>query len=478
MRESYLAKALRWLVYTSAFVPLIIFSQYISPFHFGKVIVLRSIVQVMAALYVLLIWRDASYRPKGHPVLWTFLAFAVAFTITSITSVASIQSVWGTLERMGGLFTFWHYFVFYVIAVSVLRTRRDWQVLLEIMIGVGVASALYGFLQKTDWTVILGSGGRQRPFGTIGNPALFAGYQILVAFMTLTLSFMKRTTTNMQRWYWIAGGTMLLAAISTAVRGSLIGIAVGGLTWVLLWSVLNRSKRAKSLLLMGMAGVVVFIFLAVLLRSTPLVKSSPYLTRITDFSSKTFTVQTRFWAWTAGLQGWSENPKTILVGWGPENFNVPFSKHFNPKFFTGPGAETFFDRAHNMFMEVLVTMGLLGLLTYLGLFAAAFRTCAGHGYWVHINDSCIYYSQRVHLRHFCKLPRLLHAVSVYNTRLMAGNGSCSCEGTTTTDRLDRPPDDHCGGTGAVGGDCGLFNQHQTDGSELCLHPGNCGGVAG
>ena len=374
MNESSLAKWLRWLVYASAFVPLIIFSQYVSPFHFGKVVVLRSIVQVMLALYVLLVWRDRSYMPKSHPILWTFLAFTLAFTLTTVTGVAFLQSFWGTLERMGGLFTFWHYFIFYVIAASVMRTRNDWQTLLNIMIGVGVLSAIYGFLQKTDWTFILGSGGRQRPFGTIGNPALFAGYQILVAFLAVTLSFMQRVASGWKQWYRIAGSIMLLAAMSTAVRGSLIGIVVGGLVWALLWSSLNRSRLARNVLLGGLSGVVVFIFLAISLRSTTFVQNSPYLRRVTDFSSSTFTVQTRFWAWTAGFQGWSENAKTMLVGWGPENFNVPFSMHFNPKFFTGPGAETFFDRAHNMFMEVLVTMGLVGLISYLSLFFASFRT--------------------------------------------------------------------------------------------------------
>ncbi len=376
MNEPTLAKWLRWLIYASAFVPLVIFSQYMSPFHFGKVVVLRSIVQVMLAIYVLLVWRDRSYAPKGHPILWTFFAFTLAFTITTFTSVAFLQSFWGTLERMGGLFTFWHYFVFYVIATSVMRTRRDWQLLLNLMIGVGVVSALYGFLQKTDWTFIIGSGGRQRPFGTIGNPALFAGYQILVAFLALTLSFMQRTAPAWKKWYWISGTVMLLAAISTAVRGSLIGIVVAGLVWALLWSALNRSRRARNALLGGLSALVVFVFLAVMLRSTPFVQGSPYLKRITDFSSSTFTVQTRFWAWSAGYQGWSENAKTVLLGWGPENFNVPFSKHFNPKFFTGPGSETFFDRAHNMFVEITVTMGLLGILTYLSLFAASFRTYA------------------------------------------------------------------------------------------------------
>lgn len=378
MNEPTLAKWLRYLIYASALVPLIIFSQYISPFHFGKVVVFRSVVQVMLALYLLLIWRDRSYLPKRHPLMWAFLAFALAFTLTSITSVDALQSYIGTLERMGGLFTFWHYFVFFVITVSVLRTRKDWQTLLNIMIATGLASAIYGFLQKTGWSFILGAevGGRARPFGTIGNPALFAGYQIVVAFLALTLSFMKRTARNWRIGYWIAGGAMILAAMTTAVRGSLMGIAAGALIGALLWAILNHSKKARMTLIAGLAGAVVFVFAAIMLRNTSMVKNSPYLSRITDFSSSTFTVQTRLWAWEAGFKGWKENPKTVMLGWGPENFNVPFSKYFNPKFYNGPGAETFFDRAHNMFIEVLVTMGLLGLLAYLSIFAALFWTLA------------------------------------------------------------------------------------------------------
>jgi O-antigen ligase/tetratricopeptide (TPR) repeat protein len=374
INEPGLAKLLRWLIYISALVPLVIFSQYMSPFHFGKVIVLRSIVQVMVVLYLLLIWRDRSYLPKSHPILWAFVAFTVAFTITSVTSIAPIQSYWGTLERMGGLFTFWHYLAFFIIAVSVLRTRRDWQLLLDIMIAVGVCSAIYGFLQKTNWSLILGSGDRVRPFGTIGNAALFAGYQILAAFLALTLSFLRRTTQNWRMWYWIASGTMLLAVVMTAVRGSLLGVIVAMLVWALLWSTLNRSKKARAALLIGLSGVAVFIFFAIAFKATSLVQNSPYLRRITDFSSSTYTVRTRFWAWSAGFKGWHDSPKTIVLGWGPENFNVPFSKYFNPKFFDGPGSETFFDRAHNMFMEVLVTMGLVGLLTYVSIFAALFWT--------------------------------------------------------------------------------------------------------
>lgn len=412
------------MVYAAAFVPLVIFAQYISPFHFGKVIVLRTIVEAMVVLYALLVWREPSYRPKGSPITWAFLAFTLAFTLTSITSVSPLQSVWGTLERMGGLFTFWHYFAFYIIAVSVMRTRQHWRTLLDMMIAVGVVSAMYGILQKTGWSFILGSGERARPFGTIGNAALFAGYQILVAFMGVTLSLMPKfgpkagagPRATERGWKWIgtglvstllvslifntqglwvipvgatmygvfllfsgagkglwfyAGSTaiMFIAIIMTAVRGSLLGLAVAAVVFFALWSVINRSRRGKMFLLWVLSGVVLFVFFAVTFRDTSFVQSSGYLKRITDFSSSTFTVQTRFWAWTAGLEGWSESPRYMLVGWGPEDFNIPFSEHFNPKFFTGPGAETLFDRAHNMFVEVLVTMGAVGELAYLSIFA-------------------------------------------------------------------------------------------------------------
>src|SRR3989304_6115126 len=193
MTEPQLAKWLRWGVYALALVPLVIFAQYISPFHFGKVIGFRILVEAMVAGYVLLAWRHAEYRPRSNPFTWAFLAFALVFTLTTFTSSAFLQSWWGTLERMGGLFTFWHYFAFYLITLAVLRTREHWQTLLDLMVSVGVVSAIYGFLQKTDWTFILGSGNRARPFGTIGNAALFAGYQILVAWLAFTVLLFKNS---------------------------------------------------------------------------------------------------------------------------------------------------------------------------------------------------------------------------------------------------------------------------------------------
>ena len=373
MKESILAKIIRYLIYATAFVPLIIFNDYISPFHFGKVVIFRSLVEVMVVLFILLIWRDRLYLPKITNIGWAFLFFAVVFSITTITSVIPYSSFWGSLERMGGVFTFWHYFIYFIILTSVFRKESDWINLFKLVIVIGVASALYGFGQRTNIEWIVGSGGRSRIFGTIGNPALFAGYQILCAFLSLTLFFRKEHSLNWKLFYGISSLIIFIAALMTAVRGSLLGIGVGLLSFALLYTSAYRSKRAKKVLLGLIAFTFLFVISALLMKNTSIVQSSGYLKRVTDFSLTNYTVQTRFWAWEAGIKGWKENPKTIILGWGPENFNIPFSKYFNPKFFGGPGSETLFDRAHNMFVEILVTMGLLGLLAYLYVFASSFK---------------------------------------------------------------------------------------------------------
>ncbi len=366
-------KILKYLIYGVAFVPLVIFSDYISPFHFGKVVVFRSIVELMVVFYLILIWQNREYLPRVNKVFWSFFLFAVAFTVATVLSVQFYQSFWGTLERMGGLWTFWHYLVFFTILTSIFKSKKEWLTFLEITVLVGVLSAFYGFGQKTDITFFVGSGNRARIFGTIGNAALFAGYQLLTLFLSLTLLFHPESTKNRRMFFASSVFIMTVAVIMTAVRGSMLGLVVGLLLFAYLFAQNKNNRLARKIFISFIVFILIFIASAFLFKDSSLVKSSSYLTRITDLSLSSPTVETRFWAWQAGIKGWSESLKTVVFGWGPENFNIPFSKYFNPKFFTGPGSETLFDRAHNMFVEVLVTMGLLGGVAYLGVFLNAIK---------------------------------------------------------------------------------------------------------
>lgn len=362
-------------------MPLIIFSEYLSPFHFGKVVIFRSWIEVLAVFYVVLITWDPRWLPKRNSIFWAITTFTLVFGLTTWLSVDRYQSFWGTLERMGGWFTFLHFWLYFVMMVSVLRKKEDWLTFAKVAVWASLLSTLYGLLQKTEIKSIVGSGGRARIFGTIGNPALFAGYELLNVFLALFLVLRQEINRRAKLWYALIFLLDLIAVFMTAVRGSLLAAVVSLFLFAMLFvggraksegASAAGTKKLRRWLLGGIGLLVVLEIFLIFNRHSDFVQKSGYLSRLSDVSFKTRTVSTRFWAWEAGLNGWNDHPKTIVFGWGPENFNVPFSKHFNPKFYIGPGSETLFDRGHNMFVEIMVTMGPLGLLSYLAVFLVLF----------------------------------------------------------------------------------------------------------
>ena len=435
-REPLLAESLCLAVYAVAFVPLVAFAQFLATFHFGKVMVFRSGVEIMAVMYIALVWRDRSYLPRPSRILWGCLAFGSAFTVATVASVNPYISFWGTLERMGGLWTFWHYVVFFLIAAGVLRSRVQWRKMLRATVMAGLLAAVYGVLQRVEWPYVLGTGGRsERMFGPLGNEALFAGYEVVCLFLALTLLVdrlqnraedhpaqerrpgylwavvgpgitvlsyilfcrvawkppaadtqtffaalpllipffwgVHKTITDAEERAWLPGAILLdLVAIAlTVVRGSFLGVGVGLLVFSGLYCLRYPSRLAwKALITLGVLAALLLIILATPIRHSDLLRQSSILRRVTETSFQEYSSRTRYLAWKIGLAGWRETPRTVLVGWGPEMFNVPFSKRFDPYFYDSFAAQTFYDRAHNMFVEVLVTMGLLGLAAYLFLY--------------------------------------------------------------------------------------------------------------
>lgn len=373
IQEPSLEKFLKYGIYLVAFIPLVIFSQFLSPFHFGKVIVFRSLVEILAVLYIVLLVRYGRYYlPPRTSLFWAMSLFTLAFGITALVSINFYQSFFGTLERMGGWFSFFHFWMFLFIASAILRDKNDWLVFIDLSLAVSIISSFYGFLQKTDLTWVIGSGGRAKIFGTIGNPALFAGYIIINVFWALMLYFRPGNSTNKRIFYAAAFLINAYAVLLTGVRGSVMGIVVGIVLFGLLYSANFASQKIKKYTLAFLILVLISAGVLYSLRNTDFVKTNQYLSRYADISPTSRTVQTRALAWQAGFKGWNDSFKTIVFGWGPEMFNVPFSKYFNPEFFN-LGSETLFDRAHNQFLEVLFTMGLIGFMAYILIYVFAFK---------------------------------------------------------------------------------------------------------
>ncbi len=368
--EIYL-KLLRWGIFVSLFIPLIIFSQYLSPFHFGKMIIFRSLVEIMAIIYILLILSNRKHLPRWTPIVISFTVFTGLYALTSFTAVDFKYAFWGTLERMGGLFSFLHFWVFFIILISIARKRIDWEKLLKISIFVGFLSILFAYGQHFKLgNFFIGWQHGERVIGTIGNPALFAGYLLFVLFLSIYFIF-KKGINPREKGFFSAVFILGLPILHiTAVRGSIIAFWASlfllGIFYLIFpampW---KHKKKIQSGILIAL---IIFLILTGIVwanRDKAWVKNIDWLERVTNISLETSTLQTRLWSWKSGWDAWKEKP---ILGWGPENFVIAHAKYFDTRHFKGMGSETIWDRAHNIILEMLTTMGIIGLLSYLSIF--------------------------------------------------------------------------------------------------------------
>jgi hypothetical protein len=71
--------------------------------------------------------------------------------------------------------------------------------------------------------------------------------------------------------------------------------------------------------------------------------------------------------WPGALHAWLSSPKTILIGWGPETFSIAYARYRPASHNLTSEWELLYNKAHNEFLNVLTTTGLLGFLAYLYL---------------------------------------------------------------------------------------------------------------
>jgi O-antigen ligase/tetratricopeptide (TPR) repeat protein len=369
--SSFYFKILKWGIYLSLFVPLVIFSQYLSPFHFGKMIVFRIFVELMVVFYVPLMIADKRYRPKWNLILTSVSVFTGLYVFTGIIGVNSFNSFWGSLERMGGAFSFIHFWAYFVILASIIKTEIDWSKVLKISTLVGFLSILFAYGQLwIKGKFFVGWQHGDRVIGTIGNPALFAGYLVFVIYLAIFL-LLKNGSPKWQKWFFVVvilSGVPVLTI--TAVRGAVI--AFWGSLFLLALFLLFKSdnKKVKKYLSIAVAIFIILVAIIGFSKNQAWVKDNSVLSRISDISFKTDTIQTRLWSWESAWQGIKERP---IFGWGPENFMFLHMKYFDSRHFTGLGSETIWDRAHNMPLEIFSTMGIFGLISYLAIFFFLFR---------------------------------------------------------------------------------------------------------
>ena len=373
-----LERPLAWMVriglWLIPILPLYISSSMLFPYITGKNFTFRIIVEIIFAAWVGLALLKSEYRPRLTPLLKIITIFTAIVFLADLLSPNPSRSFFSNYERMEGFMMIGHLYLYFIMLVSMFRTRRDWLVFFHVSLATSIIASFYGLLQHLGLRQSLQ--GAFRVDSTIGNPAYFAAYLLFHVWLLAILGFQYRKV-----WWRVALYSALLLGelvmiYFTATRGVVLALvavviplmATLAIFWNRMFGAGQKSAWSPGRIVMAgalaLAVVLPIVFWSI--RASDVIQKNPALRRLTNYSLQEGSIQDRTMIWGMSLKGIAERP---ILGWGQENYYLVFQKYFNPGLY---GAEPWFDRSHNVILDWAVHTGLLGLAAYLGIFGAAF----------------------------------------------------------------------------------------------------------
>ncbi len=288
----------------------------------------------------------------------------------------------------------------FFIAARGLRTRRQFDRLLNTIILTSLPIAMYGILQKLQldpmaWVIDPISqtvAPSARVGANLGNPIFLGAYLIMVFCLTLGLLIETGRAARRQPARIVALIAIALvqavAIVFSGSRGPWVGWLAGLFLFALLIALVTRRRRVIWSVI-GASAVGAIAIGVLNIPNTPLepIRSLPTigaLGHLFEGESGTGQVRTLIWQGDAqlifgrtpilDLDGVPDRFDALrpLIGYGPDTLYLAFSQVLPPELAAIQGRQTLTDRSHNETWDILINTGFAGLIAYQGLFLSLF----------------------------------------------------------------------------------------------------------
>lgn len=289
------------------------------------------------------------------PVEKWLAAFVFINLLATATSIMPHWSLWGDIAWRNGLLTLLVGALLFGIARRQLREL--YVPIIDTLILASALLAFYGLIEKAGYAFITEDEDPVRVASTMSHPNFLASFLAMVIPMTVTRLIISR--------HWLFGLALILqlsAQLLTYSRAGWLATFVGLGTMSALWLWLQQKKRLTIIFISGMiSGFAMLIMFSLL---PPLPKEAPHTlqTATSLFRWEGATAQIRLIGWEASLEALQERP---LLGYGPATYRLVIERFAPPGLAPYGGTEALGGRAHNLFLEVAINAGLVGLVIYI-----------------------------------------------------------------------------------------------------------------
>jgi len=250
---------------------------------------------------------------------------------------------------------------------------RHIQTLILLLFLATTLSAMYAFFQHAGID-FFDYDRRNLTIGTIGNPNSVAAFFLSTFFLGIYLAI------DMRKWYLLLSVVLLsfvfVAMVLTRCRGAWVGLFAGtsiGLTLAIksgLWDSLKRLKCYVAGLFLALAALFSIAWVAQPERFASLLSLKSILDPKTLYDDRI----------NYNRAGWEMFKTHPLLGSGLRTFqrevfeyqariNQRDPTYLNPHMYTAPKPR----HVHNDYLEFAAEIGLIGLLTFLGIVGMVFR---------------------------------------------------------------------------------------------------------
>ncbi|MBI3638678.1 O-antigen ligase family protein [Candidatus Wolfebacteria bacterium] len=377
------SKISKFLLYLVPFAAVIVYAGSLFPFIVGKYVFFRTVID-LALIFFVFGWAAGEVKIPSfkkwfsNPLALFIFLFTLIYVVAGLSGYDPGSSFWSNFERGEGGLQMLHLFIYFALLGFLFTDDKSWLRIFIISIWSAVLVALYGIAAAMGIGDFIGASLCERFAGSLGNSAYTGTFMFFAAFYAFYMANEKKWK-GTALWLWaplavVFSGFLFLSQ----TRGALLGFGTAIILGLVYFFFSLPKSKVKNIILITIVVLVAGGLLAIRYRKS--IDLMPFCgggNRIIDISFSTQNYQTRLLLWKEAITAWKERP---ILGWGAENFTPAFEKYYNTKHFDPAQrqnpetrySQVWFDRAHSIYFDYLVFGGALGLLSFLGIFAAYF----------------------------------------------------------------------------------------------------------
>ncbi len=332
----------------------------------------RLLVALIFFAWVVSLLIDPRVRLRKTGVEGPILLIALGSVLSEVANTGRIHSLGVQAEVIKGLMFLGSFFLICFLIVSVTKTRANVERLIEVLsVGGGVLGIFAVIEYRTHYNFFdhlhgvmpfliplypsglgIARGGDVRVFASSQHPIALGGLFVMLAPLAIYLA-----TRPGKRLWWIVAGAVMIGAVSSVSRTSIVMIAGAGL--VFLW------LRPRQTLKMWPAIVPAILVIQF---------SIPGALRSLENS---FFPAGGLIAQQQSHAGWTN--KNRLADWGPTVTQWAQQPLVGQGFSTRQPGQAGTDVLDDQWLKTLAETGLIGILGWMWLFVRSIRRLARQG---------------------------------------------------------------------------------------------------